>query len=68
MDGSKIQPVHYWNISMKEGLILRKLFYFILGEIQRKGMVIPLQQDIYDPILLRLKHEGILARETIESI
>lgn len=67
MDGSKIQPVHYWN-SMKEGLILRKLFYFILGEIQRKGMVIPLQQDIYDPILLRLKHEGILARETIESI
>ncbi|XP_053378089.1 alpha-aminoadipic semialdehyde synthase, mitochondrial-like isoform X2 [Mercenaria mercenaria] len=37
------------------------------GEIQRKGMVIPLNMDIYNPILNRLKVEGIRAREVIEQ-
>lgn len=33
------------------------------GEIQNKGMVIPLQPEIYHPMLKRLKEEGIFARE-----
>jgi hypothetical protein len=36
------------------------------GEIQKKGMVIPLSIDTYNPILSRLKSEGIRAREVIE--
>ncbi|XP_052251054.1 alpha-aminoadipic semialdehyde synthase, mitochondrial-like [Dreissena polymorpha] len=38
------------------------------GEIQKKGMCIPLSSDIYEPMLARLKKEGIVARETIESV
>lgn len=33
------------------------------GEIQRKGMIVPLQPEIYHPLLKRLKDEGIYARE-----
>ena len=33
------------------------------GEIQRKGMVLPFTQDIYRPMLKRLKVEGIIAEE-----
>lgn len=33
------------------------------GEIQRKGMVLPFTQDIYRPMLKRLKAEGITAEE-----
>ncbi|XP_046658109.1 alpha-aminoadipic semialdehyde synthase, mitochondrial-like [Daphnia pulicaria] len=33
------------------------------GEIQRKGMVLPFIQDIYRPMLKRLKAEGIVAEE-----
>lgn len=33
------------------------------GEIQRKGMVLPFTQDIYRPMLKRLKAEGIIAEE-----
>nr|SVE94073.1 EOG090X0141 [Simocephalus serrulatus] len=33
------------------------------GEIQRKGMVLPFIQDIYRPMLKRLKAEGIVAQE-----
>ena len=33
------------------------------GEIQRKGMVLPFSQDIYQPMLNRLKAEGIAAEE-----
>lgn len=33
------------------------------GEIQNKGMVVPLQPEIYHPMLKRLKEEGIFARE-----
>ncbi|XP_008470441.1 alpha-aminoadipic semialdehyde synthase, mitochondrial-like [Diaphorina citri] len=33
------------------------------GEIQTKGMVLPLTPDVYRPLLLRLKQEGIVARE-----
>lgn len=33
------------------------------GEIQAKGMVMPLQPEIYHPILKRLREEGIYARE-----
>ena len=32
-------------------------------EIQRKGMVLPFTQDIYKPILSRLRQEGISATE-----
>lgn len=38
------------------------------GEIQRKGIVVPFDVEIYTPILTRLKKEGILAREIIEKI
>jgi len=31
-------------------------------------MVVPLHQDIYEPIILRLKNEGIAAREVIETL
>ncbi|CAH1783508.1 unnamed protein product [Owenia fusiformis] len=34
------------------------------GEIQQKGMVLPLTRDIYRPILKRLKQEGIVANES----
>jgi len=33
------------------------------GEIQEKGMILPLKQDIYRPILKRLEVEGLIARE-----
>lgn len=33
------------------------------GEIQNKGMIVPLQPEIYHPMLKRLKDEGIFARE-----
>ncbi|KAI9552494.1 hypothetical protein GHT06_022860 [Daphnia sinensis] len=33
------------------------------GEIQRKGMILPFIQDIYRPMLKRLKAEGIVAEE-----
>jgi len=33
------------------------------GEIQNKGMIVPLQPEIYHPMLKRLKGEGIYARE-----
>merc|ERR1719234_541978 len=31
------------------------------GEIQRTGMVLPFTQDIYKPMLTRLRDEGIVA-------
>ena len=34
------------------------------GEIQEKGVVIPLKPEIYHPMIQRLKNEGIVARET----
>uniref|UniRef100_A0A8D8RP93 Alpha-aminoadipic semialdehyde synthase, mitochondrial n=2 Tax=Cacopsylla melanoneura TaxID=428564 RepID=A0A8D8RP93_9HEMI len=33
------------------------------GEIQTRGTVLPLTPDVYRPLLLRLKEEGIVARE-----
>jgi alpha-aminoadipic semialdehyde synthase len=33
------------------------------GEIQERGMILPLAQDIYRPILKRLEAEGLVARE-----
>lgn len=33
------------------------------GEIQKKGMVVPLHPDIYHPVLKRLRTLGIIARE-----
>ncbi|KAK3608349.1 hypothetical protein CHS0354_030804 [Potamilus streckersoni] len=38
------------------------------GEIQRKGMVVPLSHDIYQPMLSRLRQEGIKAKEQIVKI
>lgn len=38
---------------------------FLTGEIQRKGIIVPLAMDIYQPILSRLKQEGVKAREKI---
>ena len=35
------------------------------GEIQEKGLLVPLTSDIYRPILKRLKKENIEAVETI---
>lgn len=35
-------------------------FYFLSGEIDGKGLVIPLTKNIYGPILERVKEEGIL--------
>lgn len=35
------------------------------GEIQSKGMLVPLSPEIYDPILKRLEKYGIVAREYI---
>lgn len=34
------------------------------GEIQAKGMVLPFAQEVYSPMLQRLKNEGIRCRET----
>lgn len=38
------------------------------GEIQKKGIVVPFDQQIYNPILNRLKQEGIRAREIIDKV
>ena len=38
------------------------------GEIQRKGVLVPMSQDIYRPMLTRLKQEGIRAREEIHNV
>lgn len=38
------------------------------GEIQRKGVVVPLTLDIYQPILSRLAQEGIKATERIKLL
>lgn len=38
------------------------------GEIQKKGMVIPLDMSTYNPMLSRLRQEGIKAREVIEQL
>lgn len=38
------------------------------GEIQRKGVVVPLTFDIYQPILSRLAQEGIKATEKIRLL
>lgn len=38
------------------------------GEIQNKGMVLPLAQDTYRPIVKRLEAEGLVARETSTTI
>jgi len=37
-------------------------------EIQSKGMLLPLAQDTYRPIVKRLAAEGIIARETSTMI
>ena len=37
------------------------------GEIQKKGIVIPLAREFYHPILVRLQQEGINSRELIET-
>ena len=34
------------------------------GEIQGKGMVLPLAHDTYRPIIKRLEAEGLIARES----
>lgn len=34
------------------------------GEIQRRGVVMPFTQDIYRPMLQRLRAEGLTATET----
>ena len=39
-----------------------------LDEIQSKGMVLPLAQDTYRPIVKRLEAEGLIARETSTMI
>ena len=38
------------------------------GEIQGKGMVLPLAQDTYRPIVKRLEAEGLVARESSTMI
>lgn len=38
------------------------------GEIQRKGIQVPISQEIYRPILSRLKDEGITATEKIYNV
>ena len=46
--------------------IANTLYIFnVKGEIQSKGVVLPFTQDIYRPMLRRLKLEGIEAREHI---
>lgn len=34
-------------------------FTFLLGEITRKGLVVPMTKEIYGPVLTRLKEEGL---------
>lgn len=34
------------------------------GEVQQRGVVLPFAQDIYRPMLYRLRQEGITATET----
>uniref|UniRef100_T1KWK0 Saccharopine dehydrogenase-like C-terminal domain-containing protein n=3 Tax=Tetranychus urticae TaxID=32264 RepID=T1KWK0_TETUR len=38
------------------------------GEIQKKGIVLPLVPEIYNPMLKRLRTEGIFAIERSEKI
>lgn len=45
------------------------LIYFVLiqGEIQRRGVLAPLTMDIYQPILSRLRSEGLHAVDEIKA-
>ena len=38
------------------------------GEIQERGMILPLALDIYRPILKRLEAEGLVAREHVTGV
>lgn len=38
------------------------------GEIQRKGMILPMTKDIYRPVLQRLKAEGHVARNRVTRV
>lgn len=38
------------------------------GEIQERGVVLPFSQDIYRPMLARLRAEGLEATETIKQL
>jgi alpha-aminoadipic semialdehyde synthase len=40
----------------------------LTGEIQDKGMVVPMAQHIYRPILNRLKEEGFTHRQSISNL
>ncbi|XP_006813268.1 alpha-aminoadipic semialdehyde synthase, mitochondrial-like [Saccoglossus kowalevskii] len=37
------------------------------GEIEQKGMVVPFQKEIYEPILHILKEEGVVSTVKIEK-
>ena len=49
-----------------DDFMVESFFPCLIGEIQKKGIVIPLAREFYHPILLRLKQEGIHSRELIE--
>lgn len=38
------------------------------GEIQQRGVVLPFAQDIYRPMLSRLRQEGIISTETSKFV
>ena len=38
---------------------------YTVGEIQTKGMIVPMSRDMYRPILKRLQQEGIEARTIV---
>lgn len=39
-------------------------FFFVSGEIQQRGVVLPFTPDIYRPVLNRLRAEGFESFET----
>ena len=39
--------------------------YCFTGEIQTRGVMLPFTREIYNPMLKRLKAEGLTAKETI---
>ena len=48
-----------------------QIFFSLLnhpGEIQKKGMLVPMSADLYRPILKRLKQEGIVAKESVTEL
>lgn len=65
--------IGFWNFSQVSTVYVLflysyKLIFHISGEIQEKGMLLPLSPDIYRTMLSRLREAGLNSIEKTYSI